>query len=346
MFEVVVDAIADVHAHLREGKAMRPLVEAAIVGGADVVLPMPNTVSGLRTPDDVLTYKLAAESCASNLLTVVPCALLTEETTEDDVGAWADAGIFDAKVYPRLRTTNSAYGVERYGKVLPIVQRCGKGHVGVRVHLHPEHPSPLFSNRDAEYAFLPILRMLLEETEAVLVWEHGTDARCISHWVDMAKSGRFYVTLTAHHLLSSEDDSLGDAAAACKPPLKLESDRAALVELVSRNYPWVMAGSDSAFHALASKRKAGRPTCGAYTAPRLLALYAEALESLLLTGSGRATFNCFISRNARVLLGLPAALRVVTLAKEPQSIPWVEGVDQEVALPFWGGRTISWSMRQ
>ncbi len=185
--------------------------------------------------------------------------MVTEQTTMGEIDQCLEAGIVDAKIYPRFRTTKSENGVACYGKLLPLIKHGGK--VGMKFHFHPEHPSPIFSNRDAEFAFLPIARIFLEETDAVIIWEHGTDARCIPHWKDMARSRRFFVTLTAHHLATNEDDTFGDVRATCKPPIKTEDDRQGLLQLVAEGYryQWVMAGADDAPHPMENKHVSEDP---------------------------------------------------------------------------------------
>src|SRR3989338_3468158 len=50
------------------------------------------------------------------------------------------------------------------------------------------------TTREAEFAFLPLALMFLQETKATIIWEHGTDARCIPFWEELAKeTGRFFV---------------------------------------------------------------------------------------------------------------------------------------------------------
>ena len=204
----------------------------------------------------------------------------------------------------------------------------------------------LFSNRDAEFAFLALGRMFLEETNAAIIWEHGTDARCIPHWKDFAKSRRFFLTLTAHHLATNEDLTFGDVRSTCKPPIKTEADRVGLIDLVSEDHSWVMAGSDSAFHPLEKKQvETGCCACGAFTAPFLLPLYAHALEGLLLSGKAR-TFVNFTSRNARTLHGLLEAdpARPVTLVQEEWKIPTSYWVWNQQATPFWAGQKLGWKI--
>ena len=346
---VMVPALADVHTHLREGNLVGSLLQLAEKGGADVLGAMPNTAEGLKSASQVLDYFDHAASLKSALkvgVNVFPFLMITEETTVEEIEICVHRGIYHAKVYPRFRTTNSKNGVVQYGRLIPIIKRCGE--LGMTVHFHPEHPSPIFSNRDAEFAFLPIVRLLLEETQAKIFWEHGTDARCIPHWVDMANaSSRFFVTLTAHHLVTTEDRTFGDVRSVCKPPIKLESDRQGLVELIGKNYPWVMAGGDSAFHPKTAKHvDAGTCSCGAFTSPFLLPLYAHALDDLLQTEEGIRTFVRFTSGNAGWSFGLRPATKNIKLIREEWKIPLSYEVGDQIGLPFWAGQKINWQIKR
>ncbi len=343
---IEVDPLADVHTHLREGEVVGPLITEAIAGGADVLGPMPNTNAGLTTADSVLAYIDKAREIvdeAKQEMSFLPFLMMTEETTEKDIDECISYGISNAKVYPRLRTTKSENGVVRYGKLFPLIKHCGI--VGMKVHFHPEHPSMTYGNRVAEFAFLPIVRMFLEETNATIVWEHGTDARCIPHWEQMAKIriGKFGLTLTAHHLAANEDSTFGDVRAVCKPPIKTEADRLGLINLVEKDYNWVMAGGDSAFHNEGAKHPLhGCCACGAYTGPFLLPLYAHALENLLATPQGIKTFVRFTSRNARHFHNLPKASRKLKLYDLPWVVPHDYEIGSEIAFPFWAQQTLNW----
>lgn len=346
MSEIIeIDALANPHTHLREGSVIGPLIEKAIEGGADVLGPMPNTNLGLTSMEKVVNYVSEVRSSVpqDKILTFIPILMITETTKEEDINQCIGHHIFDGKVYPYDRTTKSEKGVKNYGNILSIVKHCGQ--VGMKVHFHPEHPSMLFGNRDAEFAFLPLVMRYLEETDAIIVWEHGTDARCIPHWEDMAKSGRFFVTLTGHHLVTTEDEIFGDVRAVCKPPIKTENDRRSLIELVAKNYNWLMAGGDDAPHPKHAKHvEQGRCACGAYTAPFLLSLYAHALNDLLKTLAGVEIFVNFTSRNARKLHRLPCAPRKIKLVNESFQIPKSYTIGPWQVEPFWAGQTLDWKL--
>jgi dihydroorotase len=252
----------------------------------------------------------------------------------------------DAKIYPLNRTTKSENGVTHYASILPLVKKCGE--LGIRVHVHPEHPNMIYSNRDAEYAFLAIVQIFLEETTAVIIWEHGTDARCIPFWKEFSINyyGRFFVTLTAHHLVTNEDQVFGDVRSVCKPPIKTELDRLGLIGLIKENYSWVMAGADDAPHDITAKHvHCGQCACGAYTAPFLLQLYAHAFGYHFSTPIGIETFINFTSRNARKLYGLPKANREISLLRQEYRIPASIQIGMTGRVePFWAERKIHWSL--
>ena len=342
-----VRRIATPHTHLREDKpgevVVGPLVRLAAEGGAVLLGPMPNTEQGLMTAGQVEKYHASLPDYVPDgeQVAFLKIIQITEKTTPKDIDECAAAGILDAKVYPKGRTTESHNGVEHYMRILDVVRYAGK--TGMRIHFHPEHPSELFDNRDGEFAFLPIMDIFINETEAVLVWEHGTDARCMPHWVEWAKSGRFFVTLTAHHLLANESSAYGDVGSACKPTYKLETDRRGLIELIGKDYPWVMAGADDAPHPVGRKHRIGPCACGAYTAPFLLQLYAHALSHLLDSKEGFRIFENFTYNNAGALYG-PLPDLYAELTEKPFAIPLSYRIGDWNVEPFWAGKELKFSM--
>ena len=343
----IVEPLFNTHTHLRELlDVMQELIALAIKGGADALLPMPNTAEGLRTREQVLQYIRQAQSLipAGQTLHFIPTLMITEETTEDEIRRCAGAGINDCKVYPRDRTTKSHNGVRDYASLISKVKTCGE--VGMNVHLHPEHPWLLIGNRDAEYFFLSIAEMFLRATNAVLIWEHGTDARCIPAWKEMAKSNRFFLTLTAHHLAWNEDQVYGDVRNTCKPPFKTEQDRAGLIQLVQEDLGWVMAGGDDAPHPDDAKHvHSGQCACGAYTAPFLLQLYAHALDPLTQSDAGRRIFGNFTSCNARKFYNRPPVPPSRLLTRQEFVIPDYYQVGPWKVEPAGAGRQILYSIQ-
>ncbi|MBI2474480.1 MAG: hypothetical protein HYV68_02145 [Candidatus Taylorbacteria bacterium] len=321
----VVEASADTHVHLREiGPVMEAVINDCYDGGADVIGPQPNTDPPLVIASNVVRYIESARAFvpAGKIMRFIPFIMLTERTTKVELIECACLGIRDGKIYPYLRTTKSDHGVKNYYPMIQVVQWCGE--LGIKVHAHFEHPNMLHGNREAEYLCLPIAELFLQNSDAIIIWEHGSDGRCAPFWKQFAKKhpGRFYVTLTAHHLAWEEDSAYGDVRKTCKPSIKTGLDCAALIHLVTENHYWVMAGSDVAPHDVKGKHvEKGKCACGDYTAPFLHALYAHALSHLFVTPDGLITYVNFTSRNARKLHNLPPASRMITLTQEAFKIP-------------------------
>jgi len=345
--KIIVPLLANPHSHLREGPVLPFLVRAAVKGLMSLIAFMPNTQKGLKTAKEVIEYMklvmmVIEEASIPWKVDVIPIVMITEETTEEEIDECIEVGIFDAKIYPLDRTTKSHNGVREYSRLINIVGYAGRR--GMRIHFHPEHPLMEIIGRDAEYLFLPIVDMFMNETEAVIVWEHGTDARCIPFWEDWAESGRFYVTLTAHHLAVNEDDVFGDVRAVCKPPIKTMYDRRGLILLIEKDYHWVMAGLDDAPHDVKAKQiPVGSCSCGAYTSKHGLELYAHALDHLL--PDNIQTFINFTSVNARKLYGFEDPGTRAELVRASNKIPEIYELGPWKVMPFWAGQDINWQAR-
>jgi len=317
---------------------------------------MPNTRRGLKTSLQTIDYTRNAEGKVrkDQKMTFIPIGLVNEDTTLEMMISFMTRGIIDFKIYPRYRTTQSDNGVVNYGRVITIIREASAWaleHMGerIRVHLHPEHPSKKFSEREGEYGFLAIGYLFLQETEAIIIWEHGTDRRCIPHWKQFALDyhGRFYLTLTAHHLATHADEVYGDVRAVCKPSFKDEADMESLIDLVVADYYWVMLGSDSAPHDIHKKHvHHGLSACGDFTAPFLIRLLAHALDRLLKTVRGIEIFINFTSRNARKLYFLTEKPQTIELVRQESYIPASYKVGSWTVEPFWATRKLLWSRAQ
>ncbi len=346
--EFCAESSIDPHVHLREEdeKTMRPLVANLVAGGTDAFFFMPNTEKGLTSAGQVVRYRSFAQNMVPRDKNVVvkPILLVNEQTPLDVIDACVDNDIFDCKFLPLSRTTGSSvHGIRHFQRLLPLGKYCGKRHM--RCHYHPETPLMTVDNRDAELVFLQVLDMFLNDTQAVIISEHGTDARCIPTWMEFAKSGRFYVTLTPQHLLTDENDSYGDVRKIFKPPAKTNGDRNSLVQFVEQDHPFVIGASDFAPHPNFAKHvHHGRCACGAYHGKYILPFYAHALDRLVSTPKGVKTFVNFTSRNARKLYGFGPASRKIKFVRRSCTIPMYDKIGPWKVEFFCAGQEILWSM--
>src|SRR3989344_5492269 len=245
-FSFLTYALADGHGHLRERReVVKANIKHSIHGGADSILAIPNFEKGLITVDDVLSYvKMARQQVPEGYIyNIIPTMMVNEFTPLDELRKASDNGIYNVKFMPFERSTNSNFGFKHFWKLIPQIKVCGERKIST--HTHPEHPSKIFGNRDAEYACVTFAEMALNESpDVTFFWEHGTDSRCIPFWMDFAKTGRFFVTLTAHHLDSNEEKSFGDVRRTCKPPIKTERDRTDFCKLITEGFSWTISGGD------------------------------------------------------------------------------------------------------
>src|SRR4051812_38766574 len=115
---VIVEALANVHWHGRElGAVIQALIKESINGGVDVLAPMPNTLIPLTNAVRVINYVGTAEDyevSRTAQMHFVPIVMLTEFTTREQLVECKRHNIYDGKIYPYLRTTQSESGVKRF----------------------------------------------------------------------------------------------------------------------------------------------------------------------------------------------------------------------------------------
>lgn len=352
--QITIRRLRHLHSHFREADVLPSYLDMAYRGGSSVVGGMPNLKVPLTTADRLLAYLKAAEAAipTGRPFTFVPIAYLNEKTTFEMMVEFMKVGAFHFKVYPRYRTTQSEDGVVNYYPIIEIVRRAAiyaREVFGKKlyVHFHPEHPHKDFIGRVAEFVFLVVAEMFLVNTEAIIVWEHGTDGECIIMWKKFAETGRFFLTITPHHLIENEDTAGGMINALCKPPYRREPDRQALVALIAEDHPWVMLGPDDAPHDEVAKRPEDGCGCafGAYHAFCLPEVCAHALDPILKKGEqGRVTFQNFTGDNAERNFDLPPTTETITLERRPFRIPMRVSVGGKfLVIPYRAGKELLWS---
>jgi dihydroorotase len=184
------------------------------------------------------------------------------------VRACAAAGAVAGKYYPAGSTTNASDGLLDPSDAEDAL--AAMEDAGLILCVHAEEPSaPVL---DREEAFIPVLeRILSAHPQLKMVVEHVSSAALLSFV--FAAPARVAATVTAHHLLFTLDDLLGegmDPNLYCKPVLKSARDRDALRDAVLRGESRLFFGSDSAPHPRAAKEspRAAAPPSTACRRPR------------------------------------------------------------------------------
>jgi len=154
--------------------------------------------------------------------------------------------------------------------------------------------------------------------ELKIVLEHATTKEAVQY-VRNDASGRLAATITAHHLLLSQEDEVEESLRPyvyCLPVVKTADDRNELRQVATSGDSRFFLGTDSAPHPVSKKeQKTGYPG-GIFTAPAALELYAQVFDEM----GKLENFEAFASLNGPRFYGLQPNEETVTLTKEPWTI--------------------------
>jgi dihydroorotase len=333
----------DWHLHLRDGAALRAVVEfTAHRFGRAIV--MPNLKPAITTASMARAYReriLSALPLGSRfepLLTLY----LTDTTMPDEIDRAQSLGfVHGVKLYPAGATTHSDNGVTDIENVYPVLERMEK--VGMRLLVHGESPQPDVDVFDRETHFIDgVLEPLLRRFPALrVVLEHITTARAVQ-FVAAARSG-VAATITPQHLLHNRNAIFAGGIRPhyfCWPVLKREADRQALLEAATSGNPRFFLGTDSAPHEKSTK-ESGCGCAGMFTAHAAVELYAEAFDSV-----GRLDrLQGFASHFGADFYGLPRHEDTITLIEQPWAVPKSYPFPDGSLVPYRAGESVGWHLR-
>ncbi len=330
----------DFHVHLRQGEMLRHVVAATAVSFRRALV-MPNTTPPIRTGADAMAYRericaMAKEELGAGMWGFQPLMTikLLVSTTPEIVREAAKVGVVAAKLYPAGVTTNSDDGVHPADMLIlgPVFEAMQD--VDMVLCLHGEMPGVFCLDREEK--FLDTLRMIAKAYPRLrIVLEHVTTAAAVAAVALLPPT--VAATVTAHHLVLTLDDVVGDRLRPhhfCKPIAKYESDRLALVAVVTSGNPKFFLGTDSAPHARGTKECDGG-CAGVYTAPVAMEVLAEVFEQQAALDRLEAFTSTFGAR----FYGLPLNEGYIELVKEPVDVP------KELPgglVPFRAGGKLSW----
>jgi dihydroorotase len=324
----------DFHAHLRQvpGMAAYARREALSFGR---VLVMPNTLPPVASAHGLAAYRGEIEAALAGApgggFTPLMSFKLLPGMRAETVFSCAGAGAIAGKYYPAGSTTNAADGLREPAEAREALDAMEEA--GLVLCVHAEAPEAPVLER--EEAFIPVLEALLSSHPRLrLVIEHVSSAALLDF--ALAAPERVAATVTAHHLLLTLDDLLGEGLEPhvyCKPVLKPARDRDALREAVFRGEGRLFFGSDSAPHARAAK-EGRRAAAGIYSSPTALPALAELFDSAgVLDG-----LEDFVAARGAAFYGLsPSSGRLLLERREWQVPEEVDGV-----VPMLAGRRLGW----
>lgn len=336
----------DFHVHLRDStmlEAVAPFTEAHFARA----LVMPNTrFGGIRTGEDVHRYREEIRKAAPKLEALMTVKLL-DTTTPESIREAKAAGAIAAKLYPRGVTTNSEDGVSDPLALMPVYEAMED--IGMVLCLHGETPGVFCMNREQE--FLRTLEEIARRRPGLkIVLEHVTTYEAC----EMVRRLHPFVaaTITAHHLIHTLDDIVGDKLQPhhfCKPIPKTPADRRQLQWLAAIGHPKFFLGTDSAPHVVGQKECASG-CAGVFSAPVALAVLAQVFEDFQIQELGdapttRGRFERFTSENGAKFYGLPLNEGTITLERKPWPVPKEYLVDEfDHVRPLCAGLMLPWQV--
>lgn len=337
----------DWHIHLRDGEAMQAIVGHTARQFARAII-MPNLKPPVTTVALAQAYRgrieqaLSACGVSKTSFTPLMTLYLTDNTEPDEIKrAHESEDVVALKLYPAGATTNSDAGVTdllgKCSKVLEMMQR-----VGMPLLMHGEVTDPETDVFDREALFIDRVMIPLRKSfpELKVVFEHLTTKDGVDYVRDA--SGPIAATITAQHLLYNRNEIFKGGIRPhfyCLPILKREVHRQALVEAATSDSPRFFLGSDSAPHAKGLKENACG-CAGCYTAVHALELYATAFER----ANKIERLEAFASFRGPDFYGLPRNKGVVTLKREPYTVPLEVPYGNETLVPLAAGEVLPWKM--
>jgi dihydroorotase len=173
-----------------------------------------------------------------------------------------------------------------------------------------------------------------------IVVEHITTANAVKFV--LSAPATVAATITAHHLLLNRNDLFRGGIRPhhyCRPVLKREEHRQALVNAATSGNPKFFLGTDSAPHARHTK-ETGCGCAGIYTAHGGIELYAEAFEAAGMLDKLEG-FSAFFGAD---FYGLRRNHERITLSKKAWPVPEELCYGADTLVPLRSGASIAWQI--
>ena len=332
----------DWHLHLRDGEMLRRVLpDTARQFGRAIVMPnLPTpvtTVELARQYHERILQALPSGSTFQPLMTLY----LTEETTAAEMIAAKESGLIQAvKWYPAGATTHSQQGVRdvsRCGSALAALEAQG---LPLLVHAESTDSGVDIFDREAVFLERELAPVLKRYPHLRVVVEHVTTEQAVQ-FVRSARP-RVGATITAHHLLLNRN-ALFDGGLRphhyCRPVLKRERHRLALVSAATSGDARFFLGTDSAPH-LRRDKESSCGCAGVYTAHAAIELYAEVFEQ----AGALHRLEAFASFHGPDFYGLPRNTDTITLEKSAWQVANSIGIGNDELIPFRAGERMPWKL--
>ena len=330
----------DLHLHLRDGAAMQSVVNHSAARFARAII-MPNLTPPVVNVEQALAYRgrILAALDRRHAFGPLMVLYLTEHTPPAEVEKAAASEFVHAfKYYPAGATTHSDWGVRdinRAGRTLEAMMKHG---LPLLVHGEVTDPEVDIFDREAVFIERVLAPLTRQFPELKIVFEH-VSTRAAVDFV-LAAAGPVAATITPQHILLNRNDLFSGGLRPhhyCRPVLKAEGDRRAVLAAAVSGNPKFFLGTDSAPHARGAKESA----CGAagiFSAHAALEFYLEAFEQ----AGALDKFEAFSSHYGADFYGLARNRGTITLIRQAQSIPALLPLGEAELTPFRAGGECAW----
>lgn len=335
---IVLPMPFDGHVHVRQDEVLKRVLPATARDFGRAII-MPNTNPPICTESDLRVYRNEIMEVAPPGFEPLMTIYLTQHTTPENILEAGRAGAVAAKYYPKHGTTNAGHGLEPESFILRGDWFAALTEAGMVLSIHAEHPAYPMTQRERKFLDLLVERELpLRFPKLRFVIEH------ISTAYGLAVVDRYEnvgATVTAHHLILTTEDVIGNHDYLCMPVAKSERDRTALLEAVVQGQsPRIFFGSDSAPHPQSAKNRV-IGAFGIYTAPVALPLLAQ----LFVSEKRASNLSAFVSTNGPNFYRLPEAKRVIEIVPEQQRVFDLTSDGVDAIAPFCAGQVLHWTVR-
>ncbi|MFC4994231.1 dihydroorotase [Rubritalea tangerina] len=333
--QLTLQSPLDMHLHLRDGDMLKLVTPLTAEGFAGAVI-MPNLVPPVDNLDKLLEYKERILGACEGHKFDPFMTLFFRQYTEQEL-ANAKDHMIGIKLYPAGATTNSEAGVKAIDAVEPVFKMMEEMEIPLLVH-GETHGFVM----DREKEFLASYDYLASKFPKLkITMEHITTADAVA-MLDRHENLR--ATVTLQHLIITLDDVAGgllNPHLFCKPIAKRPEDREALLQAALEAHPKLMFGSDSAPHPLEKKESCGC-AAGVFTAPLAIARLAQLFDK----HEKLDNLQAFLSGNAQTQYGVTPPKKLVTVTKEPFTVPEAYTGFQQHVVPMHAGEELEWRISQ
>ncbi|MEC7924283.1 MAG: dihydroorotase [Actinomycetota bacterium] len=291
----------DWHVHLRDG-AMLEAVVGYTANRFRYAMIMPNLsppVSSTKLAEHYRKRIIEAAGDQSPEFQPLMTLYCSANLDKDDLLQGYEAGVVTAvKYYPAGATTNSSHGGENILDFIELFETMAEHKIPLLVHAESTNTDIDLFDREAAFLEQELHPLCEQIPDLQVTVEHVSTRAGVDFVLEHPRVG---ASVTPHHLSRNKSDLLTpefDPDLFCKPIINSESDRQAIVAVVTSGDPSFFLGTDSAPHPT-SEKYGEQAKAGIFNAAYGLEVVAE----IFAEENTVENFSAFASQNGAAFYG-------------------------------------------